>query len=113
MYTAVIETTVWKGDTQPNHTYLLNGDKMLAYIPRHTTVATYFKKPISFSKSGRTFTVLKDNPFKLQSEENIVKVEGSKGSVYWVNLTTQKCSCTGFKYHGKCKHLGEANASKS
>ena len=38
-----------------------------------------------------------------------VKVEGSKGSTYTVRKETTTgeltCTCPGFKYRGKCKHL--------
>ena len=50
---------------------------------------------------------MKYNPPRPTYEE--VKVEGSKGNTYTVRkeATTGQltCTCAGFKYRGKCKHL--------
>lgn len=55
-YNALRETTVWKMDFQPNHTYFLNAaGKCTAYIRKGTTDILYNKKPTSFDKRGRTF----------------------------------------------------------
>ena len=51
---ALKEVTVWEDSTtQCNHTYLLDGDKMLAYIKNGETTPFYFKNPIKgFDKRG-------------------------------------------------------------
>jgi hypothetical protein len=103
---AIKETTVWKSDYQPNHTYLLDGSKMVAYMPFHTGQPFYFSKPQSFDRRGRTFDKLKDNPFKKELKEERRKVEGSKGAVYWVDDAEKTCTCPGFTFRGACKHLG-------
>jgi len=56
------ETTKWDTDT-PNHTYMLEKDKMVAYIKVGTTAPIYFSKPLRFEKKNRTFDTLKTNPF--------------------------------------------------
>ena len=61
---AVKETTVWEGAVQANHTYLLEGDNMIAYIKFGKGEPFYFKKPIRIDKRGRKFEVVKPNPFK-------------------------------------------------
>lgn len=106
---AVKETTVWKEvNTQPNHTYLLDGDKMVAYIKFGKGDAVYFKNPIRIDKRGRKFETLKKNPFKavdVPAESFIIKVQGSKGETYSVNTQEHTCTCQGFTFRGTCKHV--------
>ena len=118
---AVKETTVWKDGNTANHTYLLDGDKLIAYIRNGTTEPFYFKQPIKgFSRSYRKFEELKLNPFKdwgkllkahvdvADEPSYIKKVAGSKpGVTYEVNTDEQTCTCPGFTFRGTCKHVTE------
>ena len=103
---AVKEVTVWEGATQPNHTYLLDGDKMVAYIKFGKGEPFYFKKPIVISRSGRKFEELKKNPFKEEPKSDLIVHIGSKGNKYFVDPEAQTCTCPGFQFRGKCKHIG-------
>ena len=103
---AVVETTVWSGDVQPNHKYLLDGTKVLAYIKQGSTMPLYFKTPLTIDKRGRKFVALNPNPFKKVKEKStIVKVSGSKGQVYSIDTEANTCSCMGFQFRATCKHL--------
>jgi hypothetical protein len=105
---AVIETTKWDMDFQPNHTYLLDGEKIVAYIPVGTTEIRYVKSRMTINKRGRTFRELKVSPFKKQAPaKNIIKIKGSKGNTYEIDLVEKTCTCPGFMYRGKCKHADE------
>jgi hypothetical protein len=101
------EVTKWEG-TVPNHTYLLDGSKMVAYIREGTTEPFYFTKPIEFSKRKREFIVLKKNPFKTKMKSITIQVKGSKGAVYEVDPEAKTCTCPGFTYRGNCKHLSNS-----
>jgi SWIM zinc finger len=102
---AVREITVWEGDIQPNHQYLLDGDKMVAYIAMGSTEPKYFKEPIRIDKRGRKFVAVTPNPFKKVIKDTRVAVEGSKGAVYMVDIHEKTCTCSGFQFRGKCKHI--------
>ena len=104
---AVKEITVWADGNTANHTYLLDGDSLVAYIKKDTTEPFYFKNPIKgFSRSGRKFEILKNSPFEIKiSASNVTQVTGSKGEVYEVNKEEGTCTCPGFQFRGKCKHL--------
>lgn len=105
---AVIETTKWDWEHQPNHTYLLDGEKIVAYIPKGTTEIRYLKSRMTINKRGRTFRELKVNPFKVApAPKNILKIKGSKGNTYEIDLVEKTCTCPGFMYRGKCKHAEE------
>lgn len=108
---AVKEVTVWEGDVQANHTYLLEGDNMVAYIKFGTSEPFYFSNPIRIDKRGRKFEKLKINPFdkieEVHVDPAIIKVQGSKGQTYTVNTEEQTCSCPGFQFRGACKHIKE------
>jgi hypothetical protein len=105
------EITVWDdGNTNINHTYLLDGDKMLAYIRKGTEDEFWFKNPIRIDKRGRKFEQLKQSPFgKLIGKDvsNTREVTGSKGQTYIINLDENTCTCSGFTFRGTCKHVKE------
>ena len=99
------EITEWADGTTANHTYLLDGDKMVAYIPFGKTAITEFKNPIRIDKRGRKFEKLKANPFKVvKVKSNLIEVAGSKGNVYYVDPDAKTCTCSGFTFRGTCKH---------
>lgn len=104
------ETTIWNtGYSVPNHTYILDGSKLLGYIQKGKTEPFMFSKPQSFSKSGRKFEkvdnlkLFRDLMQKTVSQRR--KVVGSKGNVYYVDDAENTCTCAGFTYRGTCKHL--------
>lgn len=108
---AVKEVTVWDGDAQPNHVYLLDGDKAVAYIKFGKGAPFYFKNGFRIDKRGRKFEKLKVNPFdkveEVPADPAIIQVQGSKGQTYTVNTEEQTCSCPGFTFRGTCKHIKE------
>ena len=105
---AVVETTVWNDSNNANHTYLLDGSKMIAYLKVGSTTPYYFKNPITIDKRGRKFVPVKSNPFKAVKEKStIVKVSGSKGNIYSIDTVDKTCTCPGYTFRGSCKHIKE------
>jgi hypothetical protein len=102
------ETTKW-GSKTPNHTYLLDGSKLVAYIKQGDTAPVYFKTPIKgFDQRGRTFVRVDSSPFdKPVQDLATVEVTGSQGQSYFVNTEEKTCTCSGFTFRGNCKHLKE------
>lgn len=101
------EITEWEGNT-PNHIYALNeAGKMIGFKNVTTGAWTTFVKPMMFSQSRRKFEKLPSSyptPQTLREERPLgKKVKGSNGMVYYVFEGT--CTCPGFKFRGKCKHL--------
>lgn len=99
------ETTEWDHPGMVNHIYFLSDNKryMLAYIRGDTGESKIFTKPIEISLKGRTFEVLR----KVDDSNPGIAVPGSKGNMYYVTKSEGKysCTCTGFTYHGTCKHI--------
>lgn len=103
---ALRETTEWDSPKTPNHTYLLDGNTLVAYIKQGENKPFYFKNPIKgFDKRGRKFVEVKPNPFKQKKESNTIAVQGSKGQTYYVDPEAKTCTCPGFQFRGNCKHL--------
>ena len=105
---ALKEVTVWNTDFQCNHTYLLDGDKVLAYRQWHTGEPIW-GSPMRFDRRYRKFEPadlklfgIVDAPAVNQSTK---VVKGSKGNEYILDLDEKTCSCPGFKFRGKCKHV--------
>jgi hypothetical protein len=108
---ALKEVTEWKVDfRQPNHTYLLDGDKVVAYRPWHTGEPVW-GTPIRFDRRYRKFIPADLKLFGIvDAPENVTvnalqTVTGSKGDIYYVDPEAKTCTCSGFKFRGKCKHI--------
>lgn len=71
-----------------------------------------FSKPISFDSRHRTFKFVKEYYQDVgRGDHQTVKeykIKGSKGDEYTVSIsdvTGNSCTCTGFTFRGKCKHI--------
>jgi hypothetical protein len=107
---AVREITVWTGldYPAPNHDYLLDGDRVVAYRPWGTGEIRVLSGKIKIDRRGRKFQKLDPNPFSgldKTKESLVVEVKGSKGNSYFVNREESTCTCPGFTFRGACKHL--------
>ena len=99
---ALVETT---GELFPAHTYLLDGNNLVAYVKVGTQEPFYFKNPIKgFDRRGRKFIPGNSNLFTQKKETHGKTVIGSSGQAYTV--TAESCTCPGFTYRGTCKHMG-------
>jgi hypothetical protein len=110
------EITIWAdGAATVNHTYLLNGDKAVAYIRYGTSEPFWFKTPIRIDKRGRKFEQVDSMPFyssfNVFTPGNVKEVLGSKGAKYIVNLDDNTCTCPGYTYRGDCKHIKELDTA--
>jgi hypothetical protein len=104
---ALQETTNW---ATPNHTYLLDGSRLVAYIRQGTDESIYFKSPIkNFDLRRRTFRELEINPFTSSPTQARIKtIQASRpGVTYTLNLDEGSCTCPGFQFRGACKHVKE------
>lgn len=107
------EITKWDVEyRQPNHTYLMseNMEKIYGYFMwNNPKDFKMFKQPLRFDTRYRKFKVLKRNMYFKGQEptHQIWEVKGTKDHVYTVEKSDNGwyCSCIGFKYHGKCKHI--------
>jgi hypothetical protein len=114
---ALKETTNW---AVPNHTYIVEGTTLVGYVKASARDIHWFTKPIKgFDQRGRKFEQV-DMPTAnwrdtlkafVESAEPvswIKTVQGSKpGVTYQVNTEDNTCSCPGFQFRGKCKHVDE------
>jgi hypothetical protein len=89
---------------QPHIYYVNDADKLVWFqVGDYSRGLDKYRVPKKFYRSGRKFE--KIGEIEEEAVANIVKVAGSKGSVYTVNLDEGTCTCTGFRFRGTCKHL--------
>jgi hypothetical protein len=104
----------------PNHVYFVsdNREKVFAYRKASGGAVFEFKAPYKFNTRYRKFQEVA-NTFNYTVEEatpvfagRIIKVQGSKGNTYDVTIEDghTSCSCSGFKFRGKCKHTESITA---
>ena len=105
---ALLETTVWGAKQALNHTYLLDGNKLVAYVKAGETAPFYFKNPIKgFDKRGRKFVKGNAALFKVAAKSELIEIKGSKGNSYFVDVEAKSCTCPGYAFRGACKHIAE------
>jgi hypothetical protein len=99
----------------PNHVYYVTDakDKMFAYQKASNGEFYEFKQPLPFSTSHRKFKEVDNAVGYVEPErkpEGFVKIViGSKGEKYTITEVNglQQCSCPGFKFRNKCRHIEE------
>ena len=105
MAEAFREITQWKDNT-PTGIYLMEGDKCFAFCNYKGEITT-FTKPLTIDKRGRKFEKVQNlfDDVAVEKDPELIEVAGSKGAVYYVDPANKTCSCPGFTFRGKCKHL--------
>ena len=107
------EVTEWDAEYRvPNHVYFLNDskEKMYGYVNSKGIVQN-FTKPYKFHSRGRKFKEVANTwGFKIEDEEpeGFVKIViGSKGERYTITEvdSVRHCTCPGYKFRGKCRHI--------
>jgi hypothetical protein len=105
---ALREVTEWKDvKRQPNHTYLFDGDKAVAYIKWNEGEPEYLRTPLRIDRRGRKFVKADVGLFKTKIKSSLIQVQGSKGNTYSVDPDAKTCTCPGFTFRGACKHITE------
>ena len=121
------EVTAWKVPyRQPNHVYLMSGDRVLAMSRWGEGQPEYFANPNRIDRRGRKFVEVKRNTwrFNLAARPDLEKdqerpvgetweVLGSKGNRYTVSRDSGRwsCTCPGHGFRGRCRHVDEVSAS--
>ena len=108
------EITEWSTDfAMPNHVYFLSDskDKMYGYVKASTGEIQEMNSPYRFKASGRRFREVNNRwgffPREEVPEGFVKIVIGSKGERYTITEVAGmlQCSCPGFKFRGKCRHI--------
>lgn len=106
------EVTKWDTTIQPNHVYLVEGDKIVAYQPHGAGAVIHFTHRSRLDRARRRFC---EEPVddalwgvSVTQPAHIVSVTGSRGATYEVNLAEGSCTCSGYQFRGRCKHLAQA-----
>lgn len=114
------EVTDWKVPyRQPNHVYLMSGDRVLAMSRWGTEKPQYFASQSRIDRRGRKFVEIKKNPWRFDLNVKVVTEEkpsgqtwtvtGSRGDEYTVSLMDGRwsCTCPGATFRGQCRHQAE------
>jgi len=104
--TYVYEGEIVKGPSWLGNDFVCIKTGKLDALDREDVKFVNLKNVISVNDSDFSF---ENEPAK--SEDKIVMVTGSKGDQYTVTLKddgTASCTCAGYGWRGKCKHIEQA-----
>ena len=94
------EITDWSTSYRsPNHTYLVESNKLIAYKKWHTGEPVFFDHRARFDRARRKFAEL---PYRaedwnnLAAKTNTIRVAGSQGNTYEVDPELGTCTCPGY-----------------
>lgn len=113
-YQILREISEWKGNFKCNHTYLIDNDKIIAYIRQGDSKVITLKHSLTMDKRYRKFIKVDNvdlNKLIPKTKNSIIRTFNiqSKDKSYIVELDTIKnryrCTCPGFTFRGKCKHI--------
>jgi hypothetical protein len=112
------EVTAWKVPyRQPNHVYLMSGDRVLAMSRWGEGRPEYFPNQNRINRGGRRFIEIKQNPWGFDLKIQVIgdekpqgetwTVTGSRGDEYTVSLSSGRwaCTCPGATFRSTCKHI--------
>lgn len=112
------ESTVWNDNPNAvNHVYYMKDDKSAAvgYLQFGKGKLIKFKVPMKLDTRGRKFVELKtkaepDEVYfgkKEEPKKDVITVQGSNGKEYFLEKVGTKytCTCPGFVFRHKCKHV--------
>lgn len=101
------------GFNYPKHLYYVNEkDKLVWFqVEDYSRGLDKYNKPKAFDTRRRKFELVGTVP-ELHDDNSIVEVKSESGYIHHVNKDKMSCTCKGYKFRGKCKHLSivmEAN----
>jgi hypothetical protein len=112
------EVTDWKVSyRQPNHVYLMSGDRVIAMSRWGKGQPEYFRSQSRINRRGRKFIEIKKNRWNFDMKARVINdekpqgetwtVKGSRGDEYTVSLLNGRwaCTCLGATFRGTCKHI--------
>jgi hypothetical protein len=118
----VREVTEWDVEyRQPNHVYLMQGDRVLAYVPWGEKEVRKLDSRPRLDVRGRRFVDAKDqwNLLSIAAERDLTiktwQIKGSKGDAYTVSLENDRwgCTCPGHGFRGRCRHVDEVKTKEA
>jgi hypothetical protein len=105
------EIDTYKDFDLPDSILYLKGDMLYATKSPDSGIRV-LTTPLRIDRRGRKFVELKNVEMPdLNSQVEVIEVEGSTGKTYYITMTeTPSCSCPGYQFRGKCKHVKELDA---
>ena len=94
------------GFRYPENLYYVNeSDKLVWFqVEDYSRGLDKFSKPKRFDMARRKFDLIGTVP-ELHDDENIIEVKSESGYIHHVNKAKKSCTCKGYKFRGKCKHI--------